>query len=120
VSVRAWRAMQTVCFAVKDTGSGIALDDRADVFDRFWQAMRASGLGTGLGLSIAKAVVEGHDGKIGVESTPGLGTTFEFSLPVVEGGGVIASPALGVPDDHNWTSSCHQVTVPLSDHAVSA
>ena len=81
VSVRGRRGSATVCFVVEDTGGGIASEDQAHVFDRFWQAKKSARMGTGLGLSIAKAIVEGHGGRIEVESTPGMGSRFQFSLP---------------------------------------
>lgn len=67
--------------AVRDSGPGIPDDQRARVFERFWQAQPRSGRDVGLGLYIAKALVEAHGGRIGVESTPGEGSTFWFSLP---------------------------------------
>lgn len=73
--------------SVTDTGIGLSPEDQARVFDRFFQAdaglTRTAG-GTGLGLSIAKALVEAHDGEIGVESAPGAGATFWFTLPFIE------------------------------------
>jgi PAS domain S-box-containing protein len=68
-------------FAVQDTGSGIPADDMPHVFDRFWQAKRTAHLGTGLGLAISKGIAEAHRGSVGVESTPGVGTTFWLILP---------------------------------------
>jgi signal transduction histidine kinase len=69
---------------VQDTGPGIAPEHLPRVFDRFYRTdesrARASG-GAGLGLAIAKAVVELHGGRIWVESEPGRGATFSFSLP---------------------------------------
>jgi signal transduction histidine kinase len=69
---------------VADTGIGIEPADQARIFDRFYRAdrarTRATG-GTGLGLAIARAVIEAHDGRIGVESAPGRGTTVWFDLP---------------------------------------
>jgi PAS domain S-box-containing protein len=68
---------------VEDTGAGIAPEDVAKLFQRFSQLK--SGIkagGTGLGLSISKAIVEAHGGRIGVESTPGVGSTFWFTLPL--------------------------------------
>ena len=52
------------------------------VFDRFWQATPKERLGSGLGLTIAKGVVEALGGRIWVESRPGEGTTFFFTLPL--------------------------------------
>jgi signal transduction histidine kinase len=70
---------------VKDTGIGIAPEDVPKLFQRFQQiemgATRRAG-GTGLGLAITKALVEAHGGRIGVESQPGIGSTFWFTLPI--------------------------------------
>jgi PAS domain S-box-containing protein len=71
-----------VLFWVADTGQGIAAENLPHVFDRFWQAVaRYRGLGAGLGLPITKGIVEAHGGHIWVESIPGKGTTFYFSIP---------------------------------------
>jgi len=70
-----------VTIQVQDSGIGIAPKDLAHVFDRFWQAKRASRASAGLGLAIAKSIVEAHGGEIGVESTEGKGTRFWFRLP---------------------------------------
>jgi signal transduction histidine kinase len=69
-----------VVFCVADTGSGIPPEDLPHVFDRFWHT-RARGRGAGLGLAIAKGLVEAHRGRIWVDSTPGAGTTFSFTIP---------------------------------------
>lgn len=69
-----------VSFAVTDTGRGIPANALSHVFDRYWQAKRGRG-GAGLGLAIAKGIVEAHGGRISVDSTPGVGTTFVFTLP---------------------------------------
>jgi PAS domain S-box-containing protein len=69
---------------VADTGIGIAQEDLPKVFGKFEQFGRShnSGIkGTGLGLSIAKSIVEMHSGQITVESEPGKGTKFIFSIP---------------------------------------
>lgn len=71
-----------IIVAVADTGIGIATENVAHVFDRFWQAKRASRASAGLGLAIAKSIVEANGGRIWVESTEGRGTTFQFTLPV--------------------------------------
>ena len=83
VTVGASRESESVRFTVEDTGPGISAEDRSHVFDRFWQAGNARRRGTGLGLSIARAIVEAHGGAIGVESSPGQGSLFHFSLPSV-------------------------------------
>jgi signal transduction histidine kinase len=67
---------------VQDTGPGIAADDLPHVFDRYWQKRRAGGKrGTGLGLAIVRGIVEAHGGTIDVESTPGVGSEFSFTIP---------------------------------------
>ncbi|HSK02808.1 MAG TPA: ATP-binding protein [Kofleriaceae bacterium] len=66
---------------VADTGAGISAEDLPHVFDRFWQAQRPGRHGAGLGLAIAKGIVEAHGGRIWVESTPGRGSSFFFTMP---------------------------------------
>ena len=71
-----------VVFSVTDTGPGIPLADQPRVFDRYWQSRRtANKRGTGLGLSIARGIVEAHGGRMWLESTPGAGASFSFSVP---------------------------------------
>lgn len=72
-----------VRFVVQDSGMGIEPDDLPHVFDRFWQKRRGSGRrGTGLGLAIVRGIVEGHGGRLSVESTLGQGSRFSFTLPI--------------------------------------
>jgi len=68
--------------SVADTGPGIAEADQAKIFEEFQQAGHPARGGTGLGLAIAKRIVERHGGRIAVESTPGKGSTFRFTLPI--------------------------------------
>jgi signal transduction histidine kinase len=77
---------EQVRFHVRDTGPGIPPESLAHIFDRFWQANRTDRRGAGLGLSIAKGIVEAHGGTIQVESEPGRGSTFSFTLPQVPRG----------------------------------
>lgn len=76
---------------VQDTGKGIAPEDAARIFDKFYRASdtgkHTSGLG--LGLALCKLAVEAHGGKIWVDSKPGVGSTFNFTLPGERGGGLI-------------------------------
>ncbi len=71
-----------VLFWVADTGPGIEAGDMPHLFDRFWQARRVGRQGAGLGLPIVKGIVEGHGGRIWVESQVGVGSTFFFTLPL--------------------------------------
>jgi two-component system phosphate regulon sensor histidine kinase PhoR len=81
VRVVAESAGQEVIISVKDTGVGIPSEDLPRIFERFYKADRArSGGGTGLGLAIAKHIIQGHSGRIWVESVEGKGSTFYFSL----------------------------------------
>src|SRR5262249_6290659 len=72
--------------SVRDTGPGTSSADQARLFQEFQQAdnaiTRKKG-GTGLGLAISKRIIEMHGGKIWVESQPGQGSTFAFTLPVI-------------------------------------
>jgi two-component system, OmpR family, phosphate regulon sensor histidine kinase PhoR len=72
-------------FRISDTGIGIAAEDQAHVFERFYKADRSrtrSSGGSGLGLSIARKTIEMHHGAIEVQSKLGAGTTFTVSLPM--------------------------------------
>jgi signal transduction histidine kinase len=71
---------RSVRFMVRDTGRGIEERFLDRIFDLFWQAKPTAHMGSGLGLAIAKSIVEQHGGRMWVESKPGLGTTFYFTL----------------------------------------
>lgn len=70
-----------VRFTVVDTGQGIPREYQEKIFDKFYQVPETGPKGTGLGLYIAKEIVRGHGGDMGVESEPGKGCTFWFTLP---------------------------------------
>jgi PAS domain S-box-containing protein len=76
--------MQTLVFEVEDTGPGIAPDDLEHIFEPFTQlqSSKQGREGTGLGLSISRKFVHLLGGDITVETTPGQGATFRFTLPV--------------------------------------
>jgi signal transduction histidine kinase len=70
------------CIAVSDTGCGMAPEVAKRVFEPFYTT-KPVGKGTGLGLSLAyDIVVKKHGGRIEVDSTQGIGTTFSISLPL--------------------------------------
>jgi signal transduction histidine kinase len=91
VSVKAWREGEDVWVAVADTGVGIAAGDLELIFEEFRQVGDSAGRtheGTGLGLTLTKKLVELHGGRISVESEPGKGSTFMFTLPARAAAGV--------------------------------
>jgi signal transduction histidine kinase len=83
VTVAAKAEDKDVVFSVADTGSGIPPESLSHIFDRFWQASKRAGrLGAGLGLPITKGIIEAHEGRIWVESAPGHGSAFFFTVPI--------------------------------------
>jgi PAS domain S-box-containing protein len=98
VVVRCTPGESALQFEVRDTGPGIPAEHLPHIFGQFWQANRRDHRGIGLGLAIAKGIVEAHSGKIWVESEPGEGSSFFFTLPVV-------NDADGKTTDKRWTGS---------------
>ena len=87
ISLSAATTDHYVLFSVSDTGPGIDEMERDRLFDRYWQAQRLGRRGgAGLGLAIAHGIVDAHGGEIRVESEPGKGSTFTFTLPVAPPG----------------------------------
>jgi signal transduction histidine kinase len=85
-----WEEGRRACVArvaVRDAGPGLLEAEQAQVWERFprievVKVQSGSGVSLGLGLSISKAIVERHGGEVGVESVPGQGSTFWFTLPL--------------------------------------
>jgi signal transduction histidine kinase len=75
---------------VRDTGDGIPAEYLPRIFERFTQVPGATTGGAGLGLPIARKIVEAHGGRIWVESEPGRGTAFYFTLPLAEAPAAVA------------------------------
>jgi signal transduction histidine kinase len=84
VTIRAWRQGDCAWVEVGDTGEGIQPADLPHLFERFYRGEKSRSRltgGAGLGLAIARGIVVAHGGQIGVESQPGLGARFTFTLP---------------------------------------
>ena len=82
ISISAEAVDDDVRVCVADSGPGVPRDEQARIFERFYKQDRARTRGgTGLGLAIARHIVEGHGGRIWVESSPGEGAKFFFTLP---------------------------------------
>jgi len=85
VEIHAAANAEELLISVTDTGSGIPLEAQSTIFDKFVQIKKESETtpgSVGLGLAIAKQVVEAHGGRIWVESEPGHGSAFHFTLPL--------------------------------------
>jgi PAS domain S-box-containing protein len=85
VTISARETEGEVTVEVRDTGIGIAPEDQAHIFDKFYRvkSVQVSGIkGTGLGLAIVKSIAEGHGGRVWVESELGQGSIFGFALPI--------------------------------------
>jgi two-component system phosphate regulon sensor histidine kinase PhoR len=84
ISVRANNDNGEIVVSVQDTGFGIPPADQPYIFDKFYRVQSEETddiKGTGLGLAIVKSVIERHNGRVWVESKPGVGSTFTFMLP---------------------------------------
>lgn len=78
---------RTVAIEISDEGQGMSAEQLEHIFERFWRADSSDTQrvgGSGLGLAIARSLVELHGGEISVDSAPGEGTSFRFTLPVTK------------------------------------
>ena len=75
---------ENILVSITDNGPGIAKNEQETIFEKFRRSEAVNGIvkGTGLGLSIARHIITEHRGKIWVESEPGIGSIFSFTLPV--------------------------------------
>jgi signal transduction histidine kinase len=72
---------------VRDQGPGLPPEEQARIWERFHrvkgiEVQSGTGVGLGLGLHICQTIIERHQGQVGVESSPGQGSTFWFTLPL--------------------------------------
>ena len=87
IDLRAQRLNGDLVVEVSDTGIGIAAEEQARIFDRFYQVDGASTRrygGMGLGLALVKEIAEAHAGTVSVDSELGVGSTFRVCLPLGE------------------------------------
>jgi signal transduction histidine kinase len=87
IELSAWQDGLNVILEVRDTGIGIAPEAKDRIFERFYRAdpsRHATGIHAGLGLAIVKEYVERLGGTIAVESTPGVGSVFRFTIPAAD------------------------------------
>lgn len=77
--------LRTWSLSVNDPGPGIAKEEQARIFERFYRPgdeLRRETQGTGIGLSLVKSIAEAHGGRVTVSSQPGQGSTFTLSIPI--------------------------------------
>jgi PAS domain S-box-containing protein len=82
IDVRVRATASELLVSVTDDGPGIAPDQLAHVFERYWTATKERHRGVGLGLYIARGIVDAHHGRLWVDSQLGAGSTFTFALPL--------------------------------------
>jgi PAS domain S-box-containing protein len=82
ITLTAERRGEIALLAVTDTGAGIPPDSQQRIFEKFYQVPGRPGGGAGLGLAISKEIIRAHGGRIWVESHPGHGAKFQFTLPL--------------------------------------
>ncbi len=102
VSIKAYREGTELNVTVTDTGIGVAPEDQERIFETFQQGRRGAPKeeGTGLGLTLCRRIVELFGGRMWLESTPGIGSTFGFSVP-------------GLPEQEDDVASAERDKLPV-------
>jgi len=128
VTVTATQVEDDAHVSVRDTGIGIARDQQERIFEAFQRGGRtpsASAEGTGLGLTLSKQLVDLHGGRLWMESEPGVGSTFSFSIPLIAvaaGGAGARSDEAGlilVVEDDRSSADLLQVYLEEAGYAVA-
>ena len=73
-----------ICCTVQDNGVGMTQAQCDRLFERYARGNRTQSIGVGLGLYLCRQIIQAHRGDIGVNSAPGQGTTFWFTLPLAD------------------------------------
>jgi len=87
ITCRAKKTGNHITFSIIDTGIGIDIDDQKKILEKFKQAgdtLTNKPKGTGLGLPICREIIENHGGRIWVDSEPGKGSSFLFTIPIIQ------------------------------------
>ncbi len=83
ITIRTWKQKGRIMVSIEDNGIGIEKDEMDQIWDRFYKSDKSRSrdkTGTGLGLAIIKNIINGHNQEIKLESEPGKGSKFTFSL----------------------------------------
>jgi signal transduction histidine kinase/DNA-binding response OmpR family regulator/CHASE3 domain sensor protein len=102
ITISTTRKENFVRVNITDTGVGLTAEEQVHLFTRFYRAKNPATQevgGTGLGLSIVRMLVEMHGGKVSVQSAPGQGSTFSFTLPIADGAALPVH--MGYDTDHD-------------------
>jgi PAS domain S-box-containing protein len=118
IQLAAQEAGSFVRIEVRDSGPGIPVEEQQRIFDAFYRLSQSDKgtEGTGLGLAITRRLVELHEGQLGIESKPGEGSCFHFTLPSVELAAVEPQQELSI----NLPLSQSRTILVVEDDAVAA
>jgi signal transduction histidine kinase/CheY-like chemotaxis protein len=117
ITIRVTQEGDAIQVSVADTGPGITPEDAQRIFEPFCQGTRGPWRdrgGSGLGLTISKQFIELHGGRIWLESQPGQGATFTFSLPISPPLAPIPHPSRWISEDWKWVERTTRPKTPAS------
>ena len=114
IRICAKREGQSIVVRVADTGPGIAAQDIEKIFEPFYQSATNSAHtgGNGLGLTISRQFIELHHGRLWLESTVGLGSTFSFQLPILPPDAPVATAGRWINEAWMWLERSPRASLP--------